>query len=93
MPASWKKRLISYLFEYESLFRNRTKKFFDKVEKYSLGILKSQMRNIERIIEELQIDYNQMQHFITESKWYARANVDHVASKVSYVLPKRKLIC
>lgn len=79
-PASCKKRLISYLVEYESLFRNRTKKFFDKAEKYSLGILKSQMRNIERISEELQVDYNQMQHFITESNWDTRALIDQVAS-------------
>jgi SRSO17 transposase len=89
-PASCKKRLISYLVEYESLFRNKTKKFFDKAEKYSLGILKSQMRNIERISEELQVDYNQMQHFITESNWDARALIDQVARKVSSVLPKRK---
>lgn len=49
------------------------------------------MRNIERISEELQVDYNQMQHFITESNWDARALIDQVARKVSSVLPKRKL--
>ncbi len=32
-----------------------------------------------------------MQHFITESKWDARAVIDHVAVEVSTVLPKRKL--
>jgi SRSO17 transposase len=49
------------------------------------------MRNIERISEELSVDYNQMQHFITESNWDARALVDQVARKVSSILPKRKL--
>lgn len=80
-----------YLAEYESLFQNKTKKFFDKAEKYSLGTFKSHMRNIERISEELRVDYNQMQHFITESNWDARAVMQQVARKVSSVLPKRKL--
>jgi len=49
------------------------------------------MRNIERISEELQFDYNQMQHFITDSNWNARALMNQAARKVSNVLPKRKL--
>lgn len=89
--ASSKKRLIRYLVEYESYFQNKTKRFFDKAEKYSLGILKSHMRNIERISEELKVDYFQMQHFITESNWDARQVTDKVARTVSSVLPKRKM--
>lgn len=89
--ASGKKRLICYLVEYESIFRNKTKRFFDKAEKYSLGIIKSHVRNIERISEELSVDYNQMQHFITDSNWDARMLINQVARKVSSVLPKRKL--
>jgi len=65
--------------------------FFDKAEKYSQGIIKSQMRNIERISEDIGVDYFQMQHFITESNWDARMLVDQVARKVSSVLPKRKM--
>ncbi len=49
------------------------------------------MRNIERISEELQFDYNQMQHFITDSNWDAREVINQAARKVSNVLPKRKL--
>lgn len=89
--AFCKKRLESYLAEYQSKFENRTKKFFDKAEKYSLGILKSQMRNIERISEDQRVDYFQMQHFITESNWDARGVIDQAAGTVSSVLPKRKM--
>ncbi len=38
-PASSKKRLTRYPVEYESDFQNKTKRVFDKAEKYSLGIL------------------------------------------------------
>jgi hypothetical protein len=56
-----------------------------------LGILKSQMRNIERISEDQGLDYFQMQHFITESIWDARSVIDQAAETVSSVLPKRKM--
>lgn len=49
------------------------------------------MRNIERISEELNVHYHQMQHFITESKWDGRKVIDMVAQQVSKTLPKRKL--
>ena len=84
-------RLSVHLAEYQHIFRNRTKKFFDKAEKYAQGIVQSQMRNIERISEESGTDYYQMQHFISESKWDAREVVNQVALEVSTVLPKRKL--
>ncbi len=49
------------------------------------------MRNIERISEDLDADYHQMQHFITESNWNARSVIDQVSREVSTTLPKRKL--
>lgn len=49
------------------------------------------MRNIERISEDLDADYHQMQHFITESNWDARSVIDQVSREVSSTLPKRKL--
>ena len=49
------------------------------------------LRNIERISEDMDADYFQMQHFITESKWDHRELIDQVARDVSAVLPKRKL--
>lgn len=56
-----------------------------------MGIIQSQMRNIESISEEVGANYHQMQHFITESNWDHRALIDQVAQEVSRVLPKRKL--
>lgn len=49
------------------------------------------MRNIERISEDLGVNYHQMQHFITESNWDHRILINQVAQEVSQVLPKRKL--
>ena len=49
------------------------------------------MRNIGRISEDTGVDYFQMQHFITESKWDARDLIDKVAGSVSSILPKRKM--
>ena len=76
---------------FEHIFRNRTKTFFDKAELYTKGIVQSQLRNIERISEDLNASYDQMQHFITESNWDERAVIEQVSSEVSSILPKRKL--
>lgn len=48
-------------------------------------------RNIEKISETMNVNYFQMQHFITESNWSARELMDQVARDVSAALPKRKL--
>lgn len=53
--------------------------------------MQSQLRNIERISEDLNANYHQMQHFITESNWDERAVIDQVSREVSSILPKRKL--
>ena len=76
---------------FEHFFRNKTKIFFDKAEKYTHGIVKSDMRNIERISEELGENYHQMQHFITESNWDGRGIINKVAQEVNKTLPRRKL--
>jgi len=85
------KRINLHLADYQLFFRNRTKKFFDKAVLYANGIILSQVRNIERICEDMSADYFQMQHFITESNWDSRALMDQIAKDVSEVLPKRKL--
>jgi SRSO17 transposase len=84
-------RVSEHLIGYQHVFCNSTKKFFDKAEQYSLGIIQSQMRNIERISEDLGANYHQMQHFITESNWDHRILINQVANEVSEILPKRKL--
>jgi SRSO17 transposase len=53
--------------------------------------VQSQLCNIERISEEINADYHQMQHFITESNWNGRSIIDQVSQEVSSLLPKRKL--
>lgn len=53
--------------------------------------MQSRLRNIERISEDLDAQYHQMQHFITESNWDERAAIDQVSKEVSSILPKRKL--
>jgi SRSO17 transposase len=84
-------RLSDHLVPYEHIFRNRTKTFFDKARLYTKGIVQSQLRNIERISEDLDANYHQMQHFITESNWDERTVIDQVSKEVSSILPKRKL--
>jgi len=84
-------RLSDHLIEYKHVFCNSTKKFFDKAERYTKGIVQSELRNIERISEDLDANYHQMQHFITESNWDARSVIDQVSKEVSSTLPKRKL--
>ena len=41
--AIW--RLEDYLFDYQCFFKNKTKKFFDKAEKYTKGIFLGRERN------------------------------------------------
>lgn len=53
--------------------------------------MQSELRNIERISEDLDANYHQMQHFITESNWDERSVIDQVSREVSSILPKRKL--
>lgn len=89
--ASTMERFSVHLTDYQSIFRSKTKVYFDKAELYTQGIIKSHMRNIERISEELGANYHQMQHFITESNWNGREVIDKVAKDVSASLPKLKL--
>ncbi len=84
-------RLSDHFTRYRPIFCNRTKRFFDRAEHYTQGIVQSQFRNIERISEDLDAQYHQMQHFITESNWDERAAIDQVSKEVSSILPKRKL--
>jgi hypothetical protein len=62
--------------------------FFDKAINYSFGILRSYIHNILRISEGLKFNYNQMQYFIMDSNFDARALI----FKLSNDLAKRKLI-
>ena len=84
-------RLDSHLADYESVFRSKTKRFFDKAEIYCKGIFVSELSNIERVSEEMFANYHQLQHFISDSPWDYRELIDKVALDVSATLPKQKL--
>jgi len=84
-------RLSDHLVDFQHIFRNSTKNNFSKAQKYTHGLVQSQMRNIEQICDDTGSDYHQMQHFITESNWDERVLINQVAVEVSAVLPKRKL--
>ncbi len=58
---------------------------------YVEGLVLSDLKNIERISENLNASYHQMQHFITESEWDSRAVIDKVALDVRKSLTKSKL--
>lgn len=81
----------SYVAEYQSFFKNKTKSNFGKASVYIEGIVVSDLKNIERISEKLEASYHQMQHFITDSEWDYRAVIDKVSKEVSKTLPKSKL--
>lgn len=90
--ANMANRLDGHLFDYQVFFKNKTKKFFDKAEKYTYGLFTSNNRNIERICESLpETGYHQMQHFISDSNWNAHALINKVAQDTSRLLPTRKL--
>ncbi len=85
-------RLERYLSDYQCVFQNRTKKFFDKAGLYTQGLLVSHLRNIEQITDTLgNTDYYQMHHFISESNWNAQDAIDLAAKQTGKTLPKLKL--
>ena len=85
-------RLDLHITDYQLFFRNKTKEFFDKAKKYTYGLFTSSDRNIERICESLpETNYHQMQHFVSDSNWDARAVMNKVAQDTSFLLPSRKL--
>jgi len=84
-------RLGLHLSDYKHIFKNKTKRFFIKAEIYTQGLLLTENRNIEKLCEEMDFNYNQMQHFITESNWSARELIDQVSKDVNSLLPRQKL--
>jgi SRSO17 transposase len=85
-------RLVDYLSEYQDIFRSKTKKFFDKAQQYTRGVLVSHRCNIEQISDNLhESDYFQLQHFISDSNWSYRDAIDVAARQTSDSLRKVKL--
>lgn len=87
-----KGRLKRYLSGYQSVFKSKTKKFPDKAEQYSQGVLLSHRRNIEQISDTLlESDYFSLHHFISGSQWDYRKAIDQAAIETSRSLPFKKL--
>jgi SRSO17 transposase len=84
-------RFTSYIANYQDVFKSKTKRFFDKAQICCQGIFMSELRNIERISEEMFANCHQMQHFITESPCDYRELTDQVAPDVSGSHPRQKL--
>ena len=84
-------RMDSYISDYEHIFRSKIKCVFDKAQIYCKGVFVSELSNIERISEEMFVNYHQMQHFISESPWNHRELIDKAALDVSGSLPSNKL--
>jgi SRSO17 transposase len=76
---------------YQCLFKNKTKPNYDKAQLYIEGKVTCELNNIERISEALDAAYHTMHHFISDSKWDARAVMDQVAKDVSQSLPQQTL--
>lgn len=56
---------------------------------YFTGLFQGRKRNIERMVERVpDSDYYQIQHFISESPWDARAGFDKVAADTSRLLSR-----
>lgn len=87
-----KRRLEVYLSDFQCIFKSKTKKFHDKAELYSYGILQSNRRNIEQVSDTLlECDYFSLHHFISDSTWDYRQAIDMVAVETSRSLPFKKL--
>lgn len=87
-----KRRLGVYLSGFQCIFESKTKRYHDKAELYSYGILQSNRRNIEQVSDTLlESDYFSLHHFISDSKWDYRQAIDQAAIETSKALPIKKL--
>jgi SRSO17 transposase len=83
LPAE-QSRLKKYLQTLKLVFKAGTHDKLVHATQYMKGLFQGQKRNIERMVERVaDSDYYQVQHFISESPWDARAGFDKVASDTS----------
>jgi SRSO17 transposase len=71
----------------KKIFRTATHNKLPIGIQYIKGLFQGQKRNMERMVERVaESEYNQIQHFISESPWDARLGFDTVAEDTSKVL-------
>ena len=80
-------KINQYLKGFCELFRCHRTDNIAKCEQYVSGLLHECKSNIERMVERVPgSDYEQLQHFISDSPWDGRAVMDAVAEKVQETL-------
>jgi len=76
-------KINQYLKGFYKLFTCHRTNNIDKCEQYLKGLLHECKSNIERMVERIpESDYEQLQHFISNSPWDSMAVMDAVAEKV-----------
>ena len=80
-------KINQYLKGFCGLFICHRTDNIDKCEQYLSGLLHECKSNIERMVERVpESDYEQLQHFISNSPWDGAAVMDAVAEKVQETL-------
>ena len=80
-------KINQYLKGFCELFRCHRSDNIDKCEQYLSGLLHECKSNIERMVERVPgSDYEQLQHFISDSPWEGLAVMDVVAERVQETL-------
>jgi len=78
------KKIAEYLTGYGRLFVCHRRNIIGQCEQDLSGLLHECKSNIERMVERIPgSDYEQLQHFISDSPWDSLAVMDTVAEKVS----------
>jgi SRSO17 transposase len=87
------KRLTSYLADIQDVFQVGKHNVSKTAVSYMTGIWPSRLSNLEKITETgIPSDYNQLQHFISDSPWDPQDLMDHVSKEVSSKMLYQKLI-
>ena len=91
--TSRRTRLKKYAKSLISVFRAGTHNKLRHATQYLKGLFQGQKRNIERMVERVvDSDYYQIQHFISESPWDARAGFDRVAADTSQLFASHERV-
>jgi SRSO17 transposase len=87
------KRLTGYMSDIQDIFQVGKHNVSKTAISYITGIWPSRLSNLEKITETgIPSDYNQLQHFISDSPWNPQDLMDHVSKEVSSKMPHHKLI-
>ena len=87
-------RLQNFVTDYSFLFQVGLKNVRPNIERYLQGLFQRyKARNIERMIEVVDADYQSLHHTITDSPWDARPVMDLTAQKVDQELGDNENAC